>query len=252
MDIQEPPEIKPSMNLTALLKIYAGESGADLVGIADLNPFKAAKFSLPADLLEPYVYAVSVAMRLDKEIIDRITDHPTPEYAGHYRRINSALDALTLGLSRWIQEKGCQAHPIPASHITDEKNLAGNISHKAVARMAGIGWQGKSLLIVTPEFGPRIRLATILTDMPLEPDTPLKNRCGKCTECAKACPSSAIKNASTESHYSDREEALHFSKCAGKTVEFSTMPGIGARICGVCVMACPFGRKSRSGSPEAC
>ena len=238
------------MSLTALLKTCARESGADLIGVADLNPFKAAKFSLPADLLEPYAYAVSVAMRLDNEIINRITDHPTPEYAEHYRGINSALDSLTSGLSRWIQGHGYQAHPIRASHITDEKNLLGNISHKAVARMAGIGWQGKSLLIINPECGPRIRLATVLTDMPLEPDAPLKNRCGRCAECAKACPSSAIKIVSTESHYSDREEALHFSNCAGKTLEFSALPGIGARICGVCVMACPFGKKSRSGSPK--
>jgi epoxyqueuosine reductase QueG len=238
------------MSLTALLKTCARESGADLIGVADLNPFKAAKFSLPADLLEPYAYAVSVAMRLDNEIINRITDHPTPEYAEHYRGINSALDSLTSGLSRWIQGHGYQAHPIRASHITDEKNLLGNISHKAVARMAGIGWQGKSLLIINPECGPRIRLATVLTDMPLEPDAPLKNRCGRCAECAKACPSSAIKSVSTESHYSDREEALHFSNCAGKTLEFSALPGIGARICGVCVMACPFGRKNRSRSPK--
>ena len=234
------------MNLTALFKTYAREHGADLVGVADLAPFKAAEFSLPADLLEPYTCAISVAMALDNEIINRITDHPTPEYAGHYRSINSALDRLTSSLVHWILGHDYQAAQIPASHIRDEENLLGSISHKAVARMAGIGWQGKSLLIINPEFGPRIRLATALTDMPLEPDAPLKNRCGTCAECAKACPSSAIRNVLTENHYSGREEALRFSNCAGKTLEFSALPGIGARICGVCVKACPFGRKSRS------
>jgi epoxyqueuosine reductase QueG len=238
------------MNLTALLKTYTREHSADFVGVADLRPFKAAKFSLPADLLDPYAYAISVAMGLDNEIINQITDHPTPEYAEHYRSINSALDRLTSSLVHWILGYRYQAHPIPASRIADEKNLLGSVSHKAVARMAGNGWQGKSLLIINPEFGPRIRLATVLTDMPLEPDAPLKNRCGRCAECAKACPSSAIKNVSTESHYSDREEALHFVNCAGKTLEFSALPGIGARICGVCVMACPFGKKSRSGSSK--
>ena len=236
------------MNFTAALKAYAREHAADLVGVAELRPFKAAHFSFPPELLDPYAFALSVAMCLYNEIIDRITDHPTPEYAEHYRRINAALDALTSGLAHWIHRHEYQCRPIPASHIIDEKDLLGSISHKATARMAGIGWQGKNLLIVSPEFGPRIRLATILTDMPLEPDTPLKNRCGKCAECAKACPSSAIKNVSTESRYADREEALHFSRCAEKTLEFSAMPGIGARICGVCVRACPFGRKRGSGS----
>ncbi len=70
-----------------------------------------------------------------------------------------------------------------------------HISHKAVARMAGLGWQGKSLLLINPEYGPRVRLVTILTDMPLTPDGPVKNRCGACLECVQACPASAIKNA---------------------------------------------------------
>ncbi|GAB4483739.1 MAG: epoxyqueuosine reductase [Thermodesulfovibrionales bacterium] len=231
------------------LKAFARTCGADLVGIADLALFREERFCIPGDLLEPYAYAVSVACRLDDPILDRIADHPTPEYADHYRAVNAGLDRITAGLVGWISGQGFRGHAVPASFITDEKILMGNVSHKAIARMAGIGWQGKSLLIVTPEHGPRIRLATVLTDMPLVPDGPIKSRCGKCMECSRACPAEAIKGVLPKGErYSERDEALFFAKCAEKTLEFKAMAGIGARICGVCVKACPHGRKNASRS----
>ncbi len=109
--------------------------------------------------------------------------------------------------------------------------------------MAGIGWQGKSLLVVNPEFGPRLRLATILTDMPLTPDTPLLNQCGKCKACVVFCPAKAIKNVSTESNYDSPEIAVDLNKCGEKLYEFAKLPDVGVRICGVCVKVCPYGNK---------
>jgi len=230
------------MHLTADLKKFCRSNGADIVGVADLGPFKSNIPVIPHDLLDVYTHAVSVAIHLEEAVLHDITDHPTPEYAEHYRSTNASLDRLTGEVLQWITARGFHAHPIPASFITDEKNLLGHVSHKAVARMAGIGWQGKSLLIVSPEFGPRIRLATVLTDMLLKADKPTPQKCGTCAECARACPSSAIKNVAAKDGYADRDEALHFLRCVEKTLEFSSMPGIGARICGVCVKVCPFGR----------
>lgn len=231
------------MTLTEELKDFCRLSGADLVGIADLSPFKNGWIVVPQDLLSSYTGAVSIAVRLDNSIINGIKNGPTIEYAGHYRAVNALLDNITSELVKWIAERGFGAKAVPASRIVDEENLLGNISHKAVARMAGIGWQGKSLLIVSPEYGPRIRLATVLTDMPLAADHPLKNRCGTCSECSKACPASAIKNVSTDSRYETRDDALYLDICAEKTMQFKALPGIGAQICGACISACPFGSR---------
>ncbi|MBT9537312.1 MAG: epoxyqueuosine reductase [Nitrospirae bacterium] len=230
-------------NITAELKAYCKSSGADLAGIADLEPLRGGLPVIPQNLLEPYLLAISIGIHLKNDIINGIVDCPTPEYADHYRDVNSKLDNITSAIVKWIALKGFIAEAVPASRIADGDNLLGNISHKAVARMAGIGWQGKSLLIISPGYGPRIRLATVLTNIPLLADKPLKNRCGKCMECVKACPASAIKNVSTESNYPSREEAIYLEKCHTKVKEFKAMQGIGARICGVCVKACPFGRK---------
>lgn len=234
------------MDSGAALKAFCMSSGADLVGIADLAPFQQGWPTLPADLLLPYTTAVSVAVRLNNDILAAIHTHPTVEYAEHYRAVNTDLDRITAALAAWIIARGCRAEAVPASKIMDTENLLGAVSHKAVARMAGIGWQGRSLLIVSPKFGPRIRLATVLTDMPLTPDVPIENRCGSCTACKNACPVSAIRNAAFGTGYASREEALIFGRCAERTYENSLRPGIDARICGVCVTACPYGRTRKA------
>ena len=205
------------MERTEELKATARAAGADLVGVADLGPFKAGGTILPPHVLERFTKAVSVAVHLDDTIVESIEEAPTPLYAQHYRAVNATLDRLTAQLVKWITARGSSAYAIPASQIVDESNLLGSISHKAVARLAGIGWQGKSLLIVSPQYGPRIRLSTILTDMPLSSDKPVRNRCGTCNECTKACPASAIKNIRTEDRYANREDALHFRRCVEQT-----------------------------------
>ena len=234
------------MNVTTELKLAAREAGADLVGVADLAPFRESGSLLPPDAFERFRNAVAVAVRLDDAIIDGIQSAPTPAYAEHYRRVNRALDRITGQVARWVSARGFSAYAVPASETLDKANHLGGISHKAVARLAGIGWQGKSLLIVSPRFGPRIRLSTLLTNMPLMVDKPLKNRCGSCGACATACPAAAIKNVRTLDRYSSRDDALHFNRCVEQTGRFKAEPDIGARICGVCVSVCPFGKPNRS------
>jgi len=233
------------MDRTGELKGTAVEAGADCAGIAGLEPFRGKLPSLSQHLIDDHAFALSIAVRLDDAVISAITDHPTLEYAEHYRAMNSRLDAIAASVVSFIAGQGYRAAAVPASEILDEKSLVGAISHKAVARAAGVGWQGKSLLIVHPEFGPRIRLATVLTNMPLVPDRPVRQRCGACAECAKACPAQAIRNVNAQDGYGSREQALHFDRCAEQTLKFKGLPGIGARICGVCVKACPFGGRRR-------
>ncbi len=232
------------------LKSLSKAAGADLVGVAELSPFRGKLPTLPRDLLAPFTFGISVAVRLKDEVIDAIEDRPTPDYAELYRSVNKILDGITAQISHWISQKGYNALSIPASHIMDEESLLGAVSHKAIARMAGLGWQGKSLLLVTPQFGPRVRLATVLTDMPLVSDKPTKNLCGDCTQCTKACPVSAIKNASTYSHYDTREVAVDLEKCNQWLSLWKARPEINARICGLCVKACPHGKKAKEISTQ--
>lgn len=233
------------------LKRRARSWGASLVGVADVERLRGIDTE-PADLLDGFTRAVSLAVRLSDPIMDQITDRPTPLYAQHYQKVNALLDQLALRVTLAIQRAGARAMPLPASQVLDSENLTSYISHKAVALAAGLGWQGKSLLLVSPQYGPRVRLVTVLTDLDLTPDEPLKNRCGKCRVCAEACPAQAIRGVGTKTHYDSREEALFFDRCRSKVLdEFAKLPHITGGICGVCVAACPYGRKAgRQGAKE--
>ena len=107
------------------------------------------------------------------------------------------------------------------------------------AAHAGLGWIGKSCSLVNPEVGPRLRLGTILTDAPFEPDSPIENRCGGCLECMKACPTHALHGRGF-----DPNEPLSARFDVQKCYEFfdkvEAVYGIG--ICGLCLAACPWGK----------
>jgi epoxyqueuosine reductase len=234
------------LDYTKQIKARILDWGADLVGIADTEPLNELKVN-PPDLLHGFTRAVSMAIQLPVAVFETIPDKPTPIYAAAYQTANRILDDLAFRTAVAIQEDGFNSLPIPASQVLDRKNWYAAISHKAVARMAGLGWQGKNLLIITPRFGSRVRLVTVLTNAPLIADSPLKNRCGSCMLCRDACPANAIRGVNTVDHYKDREEALHFPRCVEKlTKDFATLPEVGAPICGLCIKACPFGRRIKT------
>ncbi len=226
---------------TENLKKFCLKAGAHLAKIADLKEY-VCSFG-EEQIIKPFSYALSIAVKLCDEIIEEIEDCPTSAYADHYREINKTLDHIAEKVSGYIKEMGYNSVVIPASKVVDEKNLCGHVSHKAIARLAGVGWQGKSLLIVNPSIGPRFRLVTVLTDMPLIPDKPLKNCCRGCILCTRHCPAQAIKNVKTENYYGERDDAVDLQKCYEKLLEFKSREGIGATVCGVCIKVCPYGRK---------
>ena len=68
----------------------------------------------------------------------------------------------------------------------------GELSDRAVAERAGIGWSGKNCSIITPEFGSYVYLGEIITNIPFPPDTPIEDRCGTCNKCVEICPTGAL------------------------------------------------------------
>jgi epoxyqueuosine reductase len=219
--------------------------GANIVRVADTSKLRGIDTE-PEDLLDGYTRAVSIALRLSDPVMDMIDRQPTPLYSSHYSRVNALLDDLALRATNLLQMDGARAVPIPASQVLDSEKWTSYISHKAVAIAAGIGWQGKSLLVVNPDFGPRIRLTTILTNANFKPDSPIKNRCGKCHQCKEYCPAGAILGANTDSHYSSRSEAIDLEKCLYQVRDvFGKLPNITPLICGICIKVCPWGKKSK-------
>jgi epoxyqueuosine reductase len=229
---------------TRELESLALSLGADLAGVASLDPL-AGMSTYPTTLLSPFTFGVSIAVRLSDAIIDGITaTDPTAVYARHYLTANALLDQITFRLAGHIQRHGHRALPIHASQQMGQRRWYGAVSHKALARGAGLGWIGQSLLLITPSFGPRVRLASVLTDMPLASSGPLPRACGGCRVCMDACPAKAITGFERGDYPESRELALNSAACAQRLDFFEHEGNVGQPICGMCVQACPYGKKT--------
>ncbi|WP_026675105.1 tRNA epoxyqueuosine(34) reductase QueG [Alkalihalobacterium bogoriense] len=68
----------------------------------------------------------------------------------------------------------------------------GELSDRAVAERAGIGWSGKNCAILTKEFGSYVYLGEMISNIPFPPDTPVTEQCGTCNRCVEACPTGAL------------------------------------------------------------
>jgi epoxyqueuosine reductase len=224
------------------IKAHAVQLGADLVGIADLERLKGIE-TIPDNLLNPFTRAIVIAYQLSPEVFEQIEDEPTPLYSHQYAAVNQLLDHINLILQSKILKIGYKALAIPASQTLDRERWMGHISTKAVAKAAGLGWQGKSLLLVTPQYGPRVRIACLLTNAPLNPDPVLPNRCGGCTCCKEACPAQAIYGASWEDHPHRRADAVNLEKCVERLKTIAQKQGRASYICGVCIKVCPWGKQ---------
>jgi epoxyqueuosine reductase QueG len=206
----------------------AAEIGFTFSGIADVREIRAG-FLLGDKLRDSFPLAISLGFRLLDAVLEDVRDAPTPLYFHHYRQVNALLDRGALLLAAFIQDLGHRALPVAASQIIDWENQRGHISHKAVARLAGLGWIGRNNLLVHPEHGSRFRLVTVLTDLPLIPAAPLEFGCGACRACIAPCPAGAI---------GERPEEFDHRGCYEKLKAFRNAGLVAQFICGVCVRAC--------------
>lgn len=211
-----------------ILKRFCQDLGVDLFGVADIDKIKKG-FLLSQKLLERFDKAISLGLRLSGSILEEIEDAPTRLYFHHYRTVNSFLDQAALKLCNYIQKKGFLAIPIPASQIIDWQEQKAHLSHKEIGYLAGLGWIGRNNLLVNKDLGSQFRLVSILTDMPLKTDKPIRKDCGDCKLCVKICPSEAIKENPRE---------FDHMKCFEKLKEFQKQRLVDQYICGICVKVC--------------
>ena len=111
------------------------------------------------------------------------------------------------------------------------------ILERAWAVRAGLGWIGKSSLLISPHFGPFTFIAILLTDLELESDSPMAAQCGSCTQCLKACPTGALSTP----YIVDARRCIAYH-----TIENRGPCGVDSRPylfgCDLCIRACPHGK----------
>lgn len=224
------------------------ELGADLFGVADLTGRAAHELLLKqgGESVSVFPRGVSLGVRLLNAVVDELYRHDEPgpiySYRGLYNSVNSDLDRVSLAVAKRIQKHGYRAYPIPASQTVDDRRLYGAVSHKLLANLSGLGWIGKNCLLVTPQNGPRVRLASVLTDAPLAAGTPIKDGCNECSECVDICPPGAFTGASFNPE-DPRDVRFRANMCRNYTRQRAELLGEG--ICGLCVYACPYGKNGQ-------
>lgn len=217
-----------------------------LTGFADMS-------GLLADKYKDYNAAIVVGKKLDGSIMDAVAEGPTAEYYRHYRQTNKDLSALIHKISAKLSSLAIAnlvIEPTLSSKILREQyytTLRYDFSHKMAATRAGLGWIGKTGLFISEKFGPRVRLATILLDYPLQPakEPVNESKCGSCKLCVEKCPANAAKNLLWNKNI-DRDQFYDAFKCREKCLELTRKYlNEPLYVCGICVSVCPIGRGIR-------
>jgi reductive dehalogenase len=217
--------------------------GADLVGVCELdrrwvysNAFDITPdggHDYPIEIPSEFKYAVAIAVEMDYAAISGSPAYTASAATGTgYSRM-----AFTAGLlAQFIRGLGFQA--IPSGNDT-----ACSIP---VAIDAGLGEIARNGLLITPTYGPRVRLAKVITDLPLVPDRPIafgvREFCLICEKCAKKCPSKSIMFGppSAEPHnISNREGVNTWHINAETCLQFWADNGCD---CSNCIRSCPFNK----------
>ncbi len=218
--------------------------GADFCGVADLTPARAFIEAQGGPMVAEFPRAVSVGVRVMDTLIDLLPNHRDRLVAMNFRHhaydvVNLRLDQLASRLASSLQGEGFQTFPVPASQTVDEERLCAVFSHKLAAHLAGLGWIGKNCVLITPQFGPRVRWATVLTDAPLATGTPIEEQCGSCRECVDACPPQAFTG---EPFRPEELRDVRFDARACRLYQNEVKEEVGLPVCGLCVYSCPHGQ----------
>ena len=195
----------------------------DIYGVADMHLLNEMETGLPTDLkkfLKMFPYAIALGAQYGK-LGKKASGGRTALF----------LKEAAFSIMEYLENKGYRQLIIHTEDEFDPINRLGFMSLKILAKAAGLGWQGRSLLIISPEYGPLHRLMAILTDLPLQTYQVIKNECGDCRKCIEACPQNALTFVTFNDHPSCREDILDVKNC------------LGDNGCMVCILSCPLLKK---------
>ncbi|MFQ6108960.1 MAG: reductive dehalogenase [Candidatus Aminicenantales bacterium] len=215
--------------------IHSRERGKEIKFEAVDEPYeKEGKLVVPDKCR--YVIALSVQMSLDN-----IQCSPTAISSAGSSMGYSRCEFLVAGLAEFIRGLGYVAIP-------SVNDLGSSV---AVAVDAGLGELGRTNRLITPEYGPCVRLAKVITDLPMATDRPidfgLLEFCRVCKRCAEACPSHCL-SFDDEPSFKTKGEWNN----PGHQAWFENAPNCLAYWrestsgCSICIAVCPWSKKDKT------
>jgi epoxyqueuosine reductase len=222
---------------------YCREQGADLIGFAPVDRWEEYN-EVPLDfrpraLWAPAKTVIVLGIGMPLPVVETT---PSPLHMELYKTVNRELDALAVNLMRRLNRLGHASFFFTRDgygtlKALREKNF-GAFSHVMAAKYAGLGTIGASHCLLTREFGPRVRLVSVFTEVGIPGDAMLqKELCIKCGVCADCCPNSCIAMRG-DRVMGDFDKAA----CLDKAEELTARR---CYPCGVCTKVCPIGLDRR-------
>lgn len=179
--------------------------GVDMIGFAAVSRFKEIPLVRHPSLLLPEAKTVIViASQLFRSVTENLSANNKQGevsyqniFKAHKEVVDNNLNQMGYKIAHFLTRNGYPSVHLD-KNITDARNLSAIFSFKYAAYLAGLGVIGNNKLLLTKEFGPRIRLCSVITQAPLEADqTLLFEPCKSCNNiCVKACPCGALKELS--------------------------------------------------------
>jgi len=191
-------------DLNADVKAFAREKEVDLVGIASVDSYEGVDETMHPRYWVPDAQAViCLALQVPKPLVMQVVNRktPWPYYRFGTVILNDELDTIANQVSRFLARQGYECLPTPANLWRDPRTLKPMISHVMTAVAAGLGEVGWNNLLLTPQFGPRQKLVTVITNAPLVPDSVYSGDpiCDHCMACVEACQIGALAEDRTRS-----------------------------------------------------
>jgi epoxyqueuosine reductase QueG len=245
-------------DLTDDIKHLARKQGAHLVGIASVDRFEGApKGHHPTDLLRQAKSVVVIAHRYFQSVLecdrfgkqselipeDEVWDVQQTVFQFMYDTANMRLQMIAAQLASFLEEQGHASLPLPAGGYRIGAGRYAFFSHRHAAVLAGLGEFGLNNLLLTPKYGPRVRLNSMITTAELKPDPLCEGpicpgeECGLCMRAHKCFGE------------------IHELEMAGKTMRLGRFMGCSPTMCKredregtlpyirYCWGVCPVGKK---------
>jgi epoxyqueuosine reductase len=235
-------EVADPVAETAEIKRIARLFGADLVGVTEVDErwhysarVDTRDFSpVPNDLPEGLTHVIVMAHAMDFDLVET---YPSALAGASTGREYSHEAAICIQLAAYIRGLGYQA-------VASMNDTALVIPY---AIKVGLGEYGRNQMVITREFGPRVRFSKIFTSLPLVADTPkplgITAYCHGCTICADACPPRALPTGAPDRGPDSPSTIKGVTKWSA---DCEKCFGYWAKIrtdCAICMRVCPFNRR---------